>query len=52
MSYTELQPQEIREEFAAFSEDISNEYLLRALSKYVSTDILAEFMDDLVDERI
>ena len=52
MSYTELQPQEIREEFACFSEDISNEYILRALANYVSTDTLADFMDDLVHERI
>ena len=54
MSYTELQPQEIRDEFASFWEDevIGKEYQLRTLSNYVSTDTLAQFMDDLIHERI
>jgi hypothetical protein len=47
-------PQEIRDEFAALWEDevIGKEYLLRALSNYVSTDILASFMDDLAHGRV
>jgi hypothetical protein len=47
-------PQEIRNEFAALWEDevIGKEYLLRALSNYVSTDILASFMDDLANGRV
>jgi hypothetical protein len=31
---------------------IGKEYLLRALSNYVSADTLAEFMDDLAMERV
>jgi hypothetical protein len=47
-------PQQIRDEFASLWEDqvIGKEYLLRALSNYVSTDTLAEFMDDLANERV
>ena len=48
MSYTELQPQEIREEFACFCdvEAIGEEYL-SALFNLVSNDTLAQIMDDL-----
>ena len=47
-------PQEIRDEFAELWQDevIGKEYLLRALSSYVSTDILASFMDDLAHGRV
>ena len=47
-------PQEIRDEFAELWQDevIGKEYLLRALSSYVSTDILAQFMDDLAHGRV
>jgi hypothetical protein len=51
---SDLTPQQIRDEFASLWEDqvIGKEYLLRALSNYVSTDILAEFMDDLAMGRV
>ena len=51
---SDLTPQQIRNEFASLWEDevISKEYLLRALSNYVSTDTLAEFMDDLANGRV
>jgi hypothetical protein len=51
---SDLTPQQIRDEFASLWEDqvIGKEYLLRALSNYVSTDILAEFMDDLANGRV
>ena len=51
---SDLTPQQIRDEFALLWEDqvIGKEYLLRALSNYVSTDILAEFMDDLANGRV
>ena len=54
MTNTELTPQEIRDEFASLWEDevIGKEYLLRALSNYVSTDTLAQFMDDLAMGRV
>jgi hypothetical protein len=47
-------PQDIRNEFASLWEEevIGKEYLLRALSNYVSTDILASFMEDLANGRI
>lgn len=47
-------PQEIRDEFAELWQDevIGKEYLLRVLSSYVSTDILAQFMDDLAHGRV
>ena len=47
-------PQEIRDEFTELWQDevIGKEYLLRALSSYVSTDILASFMDDLAHGRV
>jgi hypothetical protein len=46
--------QQIRDDFAELWEDqvIGKEYLLRALSNYVSTDTLAEFMDNLANERV
>ena len=49
-----MTPQEIRDEFASLWEDevIGKEYLLRALSTYVSTDILEQFMEDLAMGRI
>jgi hypothetical protein len=51
---SDLTPQQIRDEFASLWKDqvIGKEYLLRALSNYVSTDILAEFMDDLANGRV
>ncbi len=51
---SDLTPQQIRDEFASLWEDqvIGKEYLLRALSNYVSTDTLAEFMDDLANDRV
>ena len=54
MTNIEPTPQEIRNEFASLWEDevIGKEYLLRALSNYVSTDTLAQFMDDLAMDRI
>jgi hypothetical protein len=50
----DLTPQQIRDEFASLWQDevIGKEYLLRALSNYVNTDILAEFMDDLAHDRV
>jgi hypothetical protein len=47
-------PQQIRDEFASLWEDqvIGKEYLLRALSTYITADKLAEFMDDLAHGRI
>jgi hypothetical protein len=47
-------PQQIRDDFAELWKEqvIGKEYLLRALSNYVSTDTLAEFMDDLANGRI
>ena len=47
-------PEQIRDEFASLWQDevIGKEYLLRALSNYVSTDTLAEFMDDLANGRV
>lgn len=47
-------PQDIRNEFTSLWEDelIGKEYLLRALSSYVSTDILEQFMDDLANGRV
>lgn len=54
MDYTTLEPQQIRDEFASLWQDqvIGKEYLLRALSNYVNTDTLADFMDDLAHGRI
>lgn len=54
ITMSDLTPQQIRDEFASLWEDqvIGKEYLLRALSNYVSTDILAEFMDDLANGRV
>jgi hypothetical protein len=51
---SDLTPQQIRDEFASLWQDqvIGKEYLLRALSNYVNTDILAEFMDDLAMGRV
>jgi hypothetical protein len=51
---SDLTPQQIRNEFASLWENqvIGKEYLLRALSNYVNTDILAEFMDDLAMGRV
>jgi hypothetical protein len=51
---SDLTPQQIRDEFASLWQDqvIGKEYLLRALSNYVNTDILAEFMDDLANGRV
>lgn len=47
-------PQQIRDDFAELWKEqvIGKEYLLRALSNYVSTDTLAEFMDDLAHNRV
>ena len=54
MDYYDHSPQQIRDEFAELwqEEVIGKEYLLRALSNYVSTDILASFMDDLAMGRV
>ena len=54
MDYHDHNPQQIRDEFAELWEEevIGKEYLLRALSNYVSTDILASFMDDLAMGRV
>ena len=54
MDYHDHSPQQIRDEFAELwqEEVIGKEYLLRALSNYVSTDILASFMDDLAMGRV
>ena len=54
MDFYDHSPQQIRDEFAELWQDevIGKEYLLRALSNYVSTDILASFMDDLAMGRI
>jgi len=51
---SDLTPQQIRDEFTSLWEEqvIGKEYLLRALSNYVSTDTLAEFMDDLANGRV
>ena len=47
-------PEQIRDEFASLWQDevIGKEYLLLSLSNYVSTDTLAEFMDDLANGRV
>lgn len=46
--------QQIRDEFTSLWEEevIGKEYLLRALSNYISAEKLAEFMDDLEMGRI
>jgi hypothetical protein len=46
--------QQIRDEFTSLWEEevIGKEYLLRALSNYVSAEKLAQFMDDLEMGRI
>ena len=46
--------QQIRDEFTALWSDqfIGKEYLLRALSNYISAEKLAQFMDDLEMGRI
>ena len=54
MNTEELTPQQIRDEFTSLWEDalVGKEYLLRALASYISTDRLAEFMDDLAHGRV
>ena len=48
MYHTELQPQEIRDEFACFCDDEGiRAHLLSALFDLVGTDTLAQLMDDL-----
>jgi hypothetical protein len=50
-----MTPDEIRAQFAELWEDwgpLRKEYILRALSSYVPTSVLEEFMDDLKHERI
>jgi hypothetical protein len=51
---TDQTPQEIRDEFTSLweGEMIGKDYLLRALSTYLTADKLAEFMDDLAHGRI
>jgi hypothetical protein len=50
----DLTPQQIRDEFASLWEEevIGKEYLLRALSTYLPSEKLLEFMDDLAMGRI
>lgn len=49
--YNETIPQTIREDFLEVTEQ-NPQYYLRALATYLSTDKLAEFLNDHAFERI